>query len=178
MTPTNFSQDQRAGTKQDDFDIRVNANATVATAVLWNRMVLRNEFIQNLYRYGRGNYRMELPQKCLFKKKKKIEYIFQFFFSRSNFFMYFFFFFFRNLEMFSWQRFCVVDTSDSHSTAYHYTYVVVPFDTVMLLSFATAVQYFAFEVHIVTRFYSTRIECAAQAQFHDWRIWKKKKNGK
>jgi len=53
------------------------------------------------------------------------------------------------------------------------THVVIPFDAIALFSFApAAIQHLAFEVHVVSRFDSTRIECVAQTQFNYGRICK------
>lgn len=48
---------------------------------------------------------------------------------------------------------------------------MIPFDAITLFSFApAAVQHLAFEIHVVSRFDSARIECVAQTQFNYRRI--------
>lgn len=56
---------------------------------------------------------------------------------------------------------------------YESTYVVIPFNTVVFFAPITAaVQHLTFEIHVVSRFDSARIERVAQVQFHNRRVCK------
>jgi len=130
MTATHVSNDQSAGTQQDDFDIRVDVDAAVVVPVLHDRTTLRT-FIDRNFHVGTQT-RFNSIQKNQTKKTP-----------------------FRRRVLYA-----------------HATHVVIPFDAIALfpLAAAAAVQYFAFEVHVVSRFNSAGIERVAQAQFHYWSI--------
>jgi len=114
MTAAHIPYDQSASAQKNDFDFRINADATVATAVLQDRVTLQHIITDAINITDR--------------------------------------------------RFANIGFAGC-------TYVVIPFNTITLFSFASAaIQHLAFKVHVVSSFDSTRIECVSQTQFNYRRI--------
>lgn len=115
MSAAHVPYDQSAGAQKNDFDFRVDADATIATAVLQDRVTLWHNIITDAIN--------------------------------------------------------IVDRRFASIAFAGCTHVVIPFNAITLFSFApAAVQHLAFEIHVVSRFDSTRIECVAQTQLNYRRI--------